>query len=612
MTRSDWADLSTDRGMSPSFPVEKLADDSILTQVGTDLTYLAGMGRLEAVYYRENELKEIIKILGRRHAANPIILGEPGVGKTIICHLLAQKIVQQSVPPWLAGWKLVDTSFERMYSFVEHMDYATAEVMKTLRQIVEECSRKPIILFMDEIHTIWGYPYSAKMIMPAIADGSLRVIGATTLKEYRRYVEKNEALVRRFTPVYVREPSAELTALILNELKPELEGHYGVEIDPELLQAAVVSGEQYIHNMYQPGKSIQLLEDAAVNCRYENRQHVTRDDIMSAVSKRTGVPAEILSERRDLLSGIKEALNHRVLGQKEIIETISNRLSVTSSGVSLNPRRPLGVFLFAGPTGVGKTELCKALSAFITGSEKNMVRLDMSNYCGPRAIESLLGIPSGGERGEARIPPLTQAIKDHPYTVLVLDEIEKADPQVWKLFLAAFDEGRLTDLQGTEMYFDHVIVAMTTNLGFSNEGKSVTIDIAEGGQAPHEQLKSEVITAIEDTFPREFLARIDKILVFRRLPPDIVREFVKQKVQSLGDRLDKVITLSDDSLDFLAERGFNEKYGARFLERSIEEHVSPRLVELKLSVGWDNIRHIEVSVGDNGRELMARAEPLLA
>lgn len=598
-------DKKSERGSS-FFPAEQLPESSTLARVGTDLTYLAAMGRLEPVYYRDKELEELIKILGRRHAANPIIIGEAGVGKTVLCHLLAKKIVERKVPPWVEGCKIVDTSFERMYSTVKHLDDSSAEQMATLRKIMEECRSKPVILFMDEIHTVWGYPYSSKMIMQALADGSLRVIGATTLKEYRRYVDKNEALVRRFTPVHVGEPSASLTASVLSRLRPGFERRYHVVIDQGTLQSAVSFGEKYIHNVYQPSKSIQLLEDAALNCRYENREQVTPDDILGAVSKRTGIPTEILSGRGGMLDGLEEALNHRVLGQEEIIARIAARLFITRSDLSLNPRRPNGVFLFAGPTGVGKTELAKALSTFLTGSEKNMVRFDMSTYRGGYAIESLVGIPTSGASDEARVPPLTQAIKDHPYTVLVLDEIEKADPQVWRLFLPAFDEGRLMDLQGTEMYFDHVTVAMTTNLGFDE--RSVIIDIAEDGQSSHERVESEVIKAIEDTFPREFLARIDGILVFKQLPPGIVRGFVNQKIKLLSERLSKVIRLSDDAMEFLVKRGFSERYGARFLERTIEEHVSSRLASLKSSRGWDNMDRIEISTADNGQELVARGE----
>lgn len=602
---SDYAKDGKRESVSRYFPVERLSSDSILAQIGTDLTWLAGMNQLEPVYYRDSELEEIMKILGRRQAANPMILGEAGVGKTAVCRLLAMKIVQRTVPPWLEGCKIVETSFERMYSIVENMDNPTAENMKTVARIVEECKKRPVILFMDEIHTIVGYPYSSKVIMPAIADGSLRVIGATTLKEYRRYVERNEALVRRFTPVYVREPSATNTSLILNGLKPAFEKRYTVEIDPAMLQLAVSAGDKYIHNVYQPSRSIQLLEDAAVTCRYENRKQLTSEDIMRAVSRRTGIPGEILSSRGDMLHGLEEALNHRVLGQEEVIAKIAARLFITRSGVGLNPQRPNGVFLFAGPTGVGKTELAKALSSFLTGSERNMVRFDMSVYRGAYAIEALLGIPASGVSDEARVPPLTQAIKDHPYTVLVLDEIEKADPKVWKLFLSAFDEGRLRDLQGTEMYFDHVTIVMTTNLGFGD--RAVIVELAEM-QSPYEQLKSEVIKSIEDTFPREFLARVDEVLVFKQLPPTIVRGFVSQKIELLSDRLGKAIALSDDAMEFLVRRGFSDKYGARFLERTIEEHVSYELAGLKSGGEWDNMNSIEVAVSDDGQELIAHGE----
>lgn len=602
MRESDWIERTVRRRISHGFPKEKLPEDSILAEIGTDLTYLAAKGQLERVYHRERELEELVKILGRREAANPIIIGEAGVGKTVICHLLAQGIVENNVPPWLLGQKVVETSFERMYSTVKYPDSDTTEQMRNLRKVLQECKEKPVILFMDEIHTIVNFPWSLKVIMPALADGSLRLIGATTVKEYRRYIEKNEAIVRRLTPVYIREPSLELTIKILNKMKPEFEKHYGVRIEQDILELAVNSGEKYIHNLYQPSKSIQLVEDAAINCRYKNREVVTRKDVLGAISKRTGVPTEMLSGEGDMLLGLEEALNHRVLGQEEIIKKISTRLFITRTKVNLNPQRPNGVFLFAGPTGVGKTELAKALSSFLTGSEKNMVRFDMSSYRGAYAIESLLGIPSSGAGEGARVPPLTQAIKDRPYTVLLLDEIEKAHPEVWKIFLAAFDEGRLVDLQGTEMYFDHVTVVMTTNLGFGE--KRAIIDIAEEEQSSYEQLKSEVIKAIEDTFPREFLARIDEILVFKPLTQDIIKGFVHQKIKLLENRLGKKIKLSNDAMDFLAKRGFSEKYGARDLERTIERYVSFKLAELKFSGRWDTVDSIQLSVADNGEELV--------
>ncbi|MDI6810136.1 MAG: ATP-dependent Clp protease ATP-binding subunit [archaeon] len=590
------------------FPKEKLPEDSILAKIGTDLTYMAAKGQLKPVYHREKDLEEVIEILGRGEAANPIIIGEAGVGKTVICHLLAQEIVKQNVPPWLLGWKIVETSFLRMWGTIEHLDSDFAEHQKNLTKVLQECNEKPIILFMDEIHTIVNFPVSRPRIMQSLADGSLRLIGVTTLREYRRYVEKDGALVRRFSPVYIHEPSPEVTIRILSEVKAELERHYEVQIKQDILELAINSADKYIHNVYQPSKSIQLMESAAIHCRREGREELTRDDVLHAISKRTGLPTEILSRKGDTLLGLEDALNQRVLGQKEIIKEVATRLFVTRTKVNLYPQRPNGVFLFAGPTGVGKTELAKALSSFLTGSEKNMVRFDMSSYSGRYSIESLLGIPSSGAGEEARVPPLTQAIKDRPYTVLLLDEIEKAHPEIWKIFLAAFDEGRLVDLQGTEMYFDHVTVVMTTNLGFGE--KRAIIDIAgEEQQSSYEQLKSEFIKAIEDTFPREFLARIDEILVFKPLTQDIIKGLVNQKIKLLEERLGKKIKLSEDALDFLEKRGYSARYGARFLERTIDRYVSFKLAELKISGRWDTVDTIQLSVADSGGELVM-SEPV--
>lgn len=586
----------------PDFPLEKLPDDSILAQVGTDLTFLAGREQLKPVHHREKELEEIAKILGRREAANPIIIGEPGVGKTAVSHLLAQKIVARQVPAWLIGWKVVETSFERMYSNVRSLASDTTEHLQNLRKVLAECREKPVILFMDEIHTITGFPYSSKVIMPALADGSLRLISATTLKEYRRYVEKNEALVRRLTPVQVGEPPPEVLTAILERVKPDMEARFRVVLPPEILRLVVHSGEKYIHNLYQPGKSIQLLEDAAINCGYQREETVRDGHVLEAVSKRSGVPARIMSGKGNLLDGLEDALNYRVLGQEEITRKIAERIFVTRMNVCLNPHRPRGVFLFAGSTGVGKTELAKALAVFLTGSESNMARFDMSVYSGAYAVNSLLGIPGSGIGDEARVPPLTQAIKDRPYTVLLLDEIEKSSPEVWKIFLSAFDEGRLADLQGTEIYFDHTTVVMTTNLGY-DAVKTPRVGFLEQSRDAYEQLRQDIVGAIERRFPREFLARVDEILVFRPLTREIMRGFVRQKIELLCRITGKRLELTGEAEDFLAERGFSEKYGARFLEKTIETHLSSRIARLKTDANWDTVETIRFTVSETGEQL---------
>lgn len=591
--KNKWEVLSK----QPNFykePLSKISAD--LSKVSEDLTYLASEGKIEEIYERDNETQRMIEILGLKQAANPMIIGESGVGKTALAKNLARLIAENKVPHWLKGWKVVLTSFGMMWAEAGSQARggdAWDKYFPLLRAVINTCKEYPIILFMDEMQTIVRHPISRDNINPPLADGSLRLIGAMTQRDYRRIIETDEVLNRRFQPVYLEPLSSKPTLKILRRLKKTFAGYYDIEIFDEVLKEVVDLSDLYIHNRYNPAKAINVLERACVRAAMAGQKQLDSKFVKQVITDITKVPDNTQTTEKERYNGIADFLNQRVLGQEDIIAKIAKRLLITLTRSNVEPHRPNGVFFFAGPTGVGKTELAKALSSCLTGSDENMVRLDMSLYAGPDARFDLLGTQRAG-RDEPGIPFLTNIIRSHPYTVLLLDEFEKAHPVIWNLFLQVFDYGVLRDLEGNDIYFDNTMIIMTTNVGFKHSG-IISIIPAEDQARQREQ----VLQAIREIFPRELLGRVDEILIFNSLTPELMERFVDQKVALLQEKIGRTINLKDEVKKFLAKKGYDETYGARALNRTIDRYLGTLIAELKLGDKWDKIT--EITVGLNSQ-----------
>jgi ATP-dependent Clp protease ATP-binding subunit ClpC len=610
-----------------------------LDEFGRDLTQEAREGKLDPVIGRTDEVEQTIEILSRRTKNNPALLGEPGVGKTAIVEGIAQRIVNDEVPETLAGRRVVALDLAGMIAGTKYR----GEFEERLKTVIDEIrgASEDLILFIDELHTVVGAGAAegamdaSNMLKPALARGELHVIGATTLDEYRKNIEGDPALERRFQPVFVREPTVEETIEILRGLKDRYEAFHRVRISDDAIVAAAELSDRYIRDRFLPDKAIDLIDQASARVRLrtktkdddtrsleedlrrlarerdqataaedydragtlrdqiDSRQgeleerrkgrqrapEVSPDDIAEVVSRATGIPvSQLTTEERERLMKLETELHGRIVGQDEAVSAVAEAVRRSRAGLG-DPRRPVGSFLFLGPTGVGKTELARALAEALFGDENLMVRFDMSEFQERHTVSRLVGAPPGYV-GYEEAGQLTEQVRRRPYSVLLLDEIEKAHADVFNILLQILDDGRLTDAQGRTVDFKHTVVIMTSNLGASR-----IQDYARRGES-FEELKAELMDVLRGSFRPEFINRIDEIIVFRALTDEQLAEITKLLLDRLVRRLHAQgidVTFTDEAIELLAHEGFDPEFGARPLRRTIQRLVENELSRMVLS-----------------------------
>ena len=587
------------------------AETRVLDQYGRDLTQLAAGGGTDPVVCRDREIKRVIQILSRRTKNNPVLVGEPGVGKTAVAEGLAQRVARGEVPDSLRGMRIVTLDVASMLAGTKYRGDFEDQVKAVIREIRRAGD---VIVFIDELHTLVGAGSAegaidaSNIIKPALGRGEIQVIGATTLEEYRRHIEKDAALERRFQPVNVPEPSCEECVKMLSALRGGLESHHALRISDEAVTAAVRLSARYINDRFLPDKAIDLLDEAASRVRMEGGRDrvVGRDDVAEVVSAWTGMPAAAVTEDegRRLLR-LEDALHERVVGQDEAVTAVARAIRRSRVGLA-DPRRPVGSFLFLGPSGVGKTELCRALAGAVYGDEKALIRLDMSEYMEKHAVSRLIGSPPGyvgyDEGGQ-----LTERVRRRPWSVVLFDEIEKAHEDVYNLLLQIMDDGGLTDSTGRRADFRNTIVVMTSNVG----AKAITSgrpSMGFGGEpgGSDSAVRAAVMRELRETFRPEFLNRVDGTIVFRRL----TREDVKKIAASMAAEVERRMAalgvefkVTDDALDFLADAGYDPDCGARPLRRAICSQLEDRAAEALLNGALSAGDRAEARPGPEGLEI---------
>jgi ATP-dependent Clp protease ATP-binding subunit ClpC len=649
-----------------------------LAKYGRDLTEFARRGKLDPVIGREEEIKRVMQILTRRTKNNPVIVGDAGVGKTAIAEGLAQKIVADDVPDSLKGRKVVALD---MGALVAGSKFR-GEFEERLKAVIDEVrqSQGEIILFIDEIHTVVGAGAAegaidaSNMLKPALAHGELQCVGATTLDEYRKFIEKDKALERRLQPVFIGEPSVEATIEMLKGLRPRYEAHHKIKISDAALEAAARLSQRYISDRYLPDKAIDLIDEAASKLRidtesappevksleqrvkhlineeeaasqrqdYEHAAQlkaerlrleeeyeraktkwlqeekidgvVDAEDIAQLISKWTGIPvSQMMEGEAEKLLHMEERLHERLVNQDEAVRAISEAIRRSRAGLK-DPSRPIGSFIFLGPTGVGKTELAKTLARFLFDDENAMVRLDMSEYQERHTVSRLIGAPPGYV-GYEEGGQLTEAVRRRPYRVILLDEIEKAHPEVFNSLLQILDDGRLTDGHGRTVDFKNTVVIMTSNVGVEFIKRDMTIGFAakkeeaKSQKQAYETMKEKVLAEMKKTFRPEFINRIDEIIVFHQLTEEQLRSIVELMVKDLQGRLaDRKlnIELTEGAKSWLVKEGYDPVYGARPLRRAIERYVENSLSTKLLRGEFSQGDTVMVDLGDDGLTFTVR------
>ncbi len=624
-----------------------------LNQYGTDLTKSAEEGKLDPVIGRKDEIQRVIQILSRRTKNNPCLIGEPGVGKTAVVEGLAERIIAGDVPELLKGKRVVSIDISSMIAGAKYRGDFEERIKKALKEVQKA---KDVILFIDEIHTIVGAGSAegavdaANILKPLLARGEIQLIGATTLKEYMKYIEKDAALERRFSKVTVDEPLEDETIQILYGLRDKYEAHHNVKITDEAIKASVELSSRYINDRFLPDKAVDLMDEAASRVKmknytepdevrkikdeiekidkskedairvqdfekaaklrdkengmkkdyekakkdWENKnskevQNLTYDDIADVVAAWTGIPVSKVSEsENEKLKNLEENLHKRVIGQDEAVSAVAKAIKRSRMGLK-DPNKPIGSFLFLGPTGVGKTELSKALAESLFGTEDSMIRIDMSEYMEAHSTAKLIGAPPGYV-GYDEAGQLTEKVRRKPYSVILFDEIEKAHPDVMNMLLQLLDDGRLTDNQGRTVSFKNTVIIMTSNVGARMITDKKTLGFTSAGdqenkEKEYENIKKEVMGELKKEFKPEFLNRIDEIIVFHKLTNDQIRNIVDlmiNQVEKLLKAQEIELKVDDAAKDLIAKKGTDDSYGARPLRRAIQTMIEDKIAEAML------------------------------
>lgn len=650
----------------PFFGGEPHGEKSMLEQFGTDLTAKAKAGKLDPVIGRAAEIERVMQVLSRRQKNNPLLIGEPGVGKTAVVEGLAQLIVADQVPDIISGKRVITLDVSALVAGSKYRGEFEERLKKVIKEVVKDGN---IILFIDEMHTIIGAGSAegsidaAAILKPPLSRGELQVIGATTTEEYRKHLEKDSALARRFQTVNVKEPSEEQALRILDGLRDRYEAHHHVRYSDEALQAAVSMSSRYIQDRFLPDKAIDVLDEAGARMRIRNRTlpdeirkfddelrrvrldkeeaasaqeferaaqlrdeekqleeqraeaekrfseesdkelaNITEVEIADVVSMSTGVPVSNLTEAEaDKLLRMEGVLHERIIGQEEAVTALSKAIRRSRSGLK-DPKRPSGSFIFLGPSGVGKTELSKALAEFLFGTEDALITYDMSEYMEKHSVSRLVGSPPGyvgfDEGGQ-----LTKAVRRRPYSVVLFDEIEKAHPDVFNILLQILEEGRLTDSQGRSVDFRNTVIIMTSNVGARQIAETAPLGFTPDSQKglSDKEIKSRVMSEMKKLFRPEFLNRLDEIIVFKSLTEEQIAQIVDLMVADLRDRLiamDMTINLTPEARALVAKEGTDTTMGARPLRRAIQRLLEDPISEQLLAGTWHAGSVIDVGVKD--------------